>query len=58
MLADFLADVTVAGMEFREFVGAGVDVGEGEFWFVQGVDDVEDIEGPAAVFDFEFFEGA
>ena len=58
MLADFVADVGVVGMEFGEFVGTGVDVGEKEFGFVDGADDVEDFEGPAAGFGFEFFEWA
>ena len=58
LLADFVADVTVGGMEFGEFGGAGVDVGEKEFGFVQGANNVEDVEGPAAGFDFEIFEGA
>jgi hypothetical protein len=58
LLADFVADVTVGGVEFGELGGVGVDVGEKEFGFVEGADDAEDIKGPAAGFDFEFFERA
>ena len=35
LLADFVADVGVVGMEFGQSVGVGVDVGESEFHFVQ-----------------------
>jgi hypothetical protein len=58
LLADFVADVTVGGVEFGEFGGVGVDVGESEFGFAQGLHDLEHVEGPAAGFDFEFFERA
>jgi hypothetical protein len=58
LLADFVGDVRIVGMESGEFGSVGVDVGEREFWFVEGADDVEDVEGPAAFFDFEFFEWA
>jgi hypothetical protein len=33
LLADFVADVGVVGMEFGQRGGVGVDVGEGEFEF-------------------------
>lgn len=36
----------------------GVDVGEKKVGFVEGADDVKDVESPAAGFDFEFFERA
>ncbi|MGB8476764.1 MAG: hypothetical protein WCE61_22000 [Candidatus Acidiferrum sp.] len=52
LLADFVADVGVVGMELGKLGGVGVDVGWGEFGFVQGADDVEDVEGPAAGFGF------
>ena len=42
-MADFIADVAVGGVEFGEFGGVGVDVGEKEFGFVEGADDVEDV---------------
>jgi len=48
--------VGVVGVESGEVGRVGINVGEGEFWFVEGADDVEDVEGPAAFFDFEFFE--
>jgi hypothetical protein len=33
LLAEFVADVAVVGMEFGQGAGVGVDVGEGEFGF-------------------------
>jgi len=51
LLADFFADVGVFGVQAGELAGVGVDVGEGEFGFVEGADGVEDVEGPAAFFD-------
>jgi hypothetical protein len=33
LLADFVADVDVVGMEFGQGVGVSVNVGEGEFGF-------------------------
>jgi hypothetical protein len=33
LLADFVADVGVVGMEFGQGAGVGVDVGESEFEF-------------------------
>jgi hypothetical protein len=35
LLADFVADMGVVGMEFGQGGGVGVDVGENEFEFVQ-----------------------
>jgi hypothetical protein len=35
LLADFVADVGVVGVEFGEFVGVGVDLGEREFGFLE-----------------------
>ena len=58
LLADFFADVGVVGVQAGELAGVGVDVGEGEVGFVEGADGVEDVEGPAAFFDGELFEGA
>lgn len=34
-----------------------VDILQREFGFVEGADEVEDVEGPAASLDLEFFEG-
>ena len=58
LLADFVADVAIVGVEFGQGVGVGVDVVEGEFGLLQGLHDLEDIEGPASLFDFEIFERA
>ena len=33
LLADFVADVGVVGVEFGQGVGVSVDIGEGEFEF-------------------------
>jgi hypothetical protein len=41
LLTDFGADVAIVWMEFREFGGVGVDVGESEFGFAQGLDYLE-----------------
>jgi hypothetical protein len=57
LLADFVADVTVAGMQRFEFAFEGVDVLVCEFFVPQSVDEVEDVEGPAAFGDGEFGEG-
>jgi hypothetical protein len=43
LLADFVADVGVVGVEGGEFVFVGVDVGEDELFFVEGCDDLEDV---------------
>lgn len=58
MLADFVPDVAVAGVEFRKFGGMGVYVCESEIGLAQGLHDLKDIEGPAAFFYLQFFEGA
>jgi hypothetical protein len=52
LLADFGADMAIAGMLFREFVGVGVDIGESEFGFAEGLHDLEYVQRPAAFFDF------
>ena len=56
LLADFVANVTVVRMELLEFAfkGVNVRVGEGDG---QPSDDVEDVEGPAALGDRDFLEG-
>jgi hypothetical protein len=38
LLADFVADVGVVGMEFGECGGVGIDVGESEFEFAWRLD--------------------
>jgi hypothetical protein len=43
LLADFIADVAVVGMEFFQFWGEGVDVFVGEVRFAEAMDDVEDV---------------
>jgi hypothetical protein len=43
LLADFVGDVGVVGVELGEFGGVGVDVGEREIGFVQGAHDGEDV---------------
>jgi len=58
LLADFGADVAIVWVEFREFGGVGVDVGESEFGFAQGLHDLEYVEGPASFFCLQFFQGA
>ncbi len=50
LLADFVADVGVVGMEFGQNVGVSVDVGESEFEFAYRVDHLEHVERPAALF--------
>ncbi|HEY2546118.1 MAG TPA: hypothetical protein VGI46_08645 [Candidatus Acidoferrum sp.] len=40
LLADFVADVGIVGMELGEFVFVGVDAGEDELFFVEGCDDL------------------
>ena len=57
LLADLIVDVAVGGVKAGEFAGVGVEVGEGEVGFVEGAEEVEDVEGPAASPDLEFFEG-
>jgi hypothetical protein len=58
LLADFGADVAIVWVEFREFGGVGIDVGESEFGFAQGLHDLEYVQRPAASFGFEFCERA
>jgi hypothetical protein len=58
LLADFVANVGIVGMKFGEFVFVDVDVSEDELFFVEGCDDLQDVEGPATFFDFEVFERA
>jgi len=58
LLADFVAGAAVGGVEFGKFGGVGVDIGESEFGFAQGLHDLKDVEGPASFFRLQFFEGA
>ena len=50
LLADFVADVGVVGMELGQCAVMRVDVGESEFEFAKGLDDLKHVEGPAALF--------
>lgn len=54
LLADFVADVAIRGMERREMRFEGVGVGERESLFVEGADEIEDVECPAAYFGAQF----
>jgi hypothetical protein len=56
LLADFVFNVAIVGMEFFEFWREGVDFFVGEFWFVEAVDEVKDVESPPAIFNGEVFE--
>ena len=40
LLADFVADVAVVGMEFFQLAGVGVNVFVGEFGFAKTMDEV------------------
>ena len=53
LLSDFGADVGVFGMELGKGIGAGVDIRKREFRFVQGLNDLQNIQGPAALFDIQ-----
>ncbi len=58
LLADFVADVAIVGMERAEAIFEGIDIGESEIRAAQGADNSEDVEGPATFLDREFFERA
>ena len=58
LLADFVADVAIVGMERAEAIFEGIDIGECEIRAAQGADNSEDVESPAAFLDREFFERA
>src|SRR6266700_1181622 len=50
LLADFVADVSVVGMEFGQSFGVSIYIGESEFEFAQGLHHLKDVEGPATLF--------
>jgi hypothetical protein len=56
LLADFGADVAIGRMEFGKGVNVSIDIGKGEFGLFQGLNDLENIQRPAAFFYFQFFE--
>ena len=56
LLADFVADVGVVGMEFCQSGGVSVNVGKSEFEFAQRLDYLEHVESPAAFFYLQFFQ--
>lgn len=58
LLADFVADVGVFRMEPGEIVRVNINVGQREFGFIERAHDTQDIESPAAFFNFQRFEGA
>ena len=49
LLADFVADVIVVGMQLREFLLVVVDVGQPKLGLVKRPDDVKDVAGPTAL---------
>jgi len=51
LLADFVVDVGVVRMELGEDPGVGVDIRKLEFRFVQRLNHLQDVQGPAAFFD-------
>lgn len=55
LLADFVADVAVVGVEFFQFALKCVDVFVGENRFFDSTDDVQDVQGPAALVGGEVF---
>jgi hypothetical protein len=50
LLADFVADVEIVGVEFGQSIGVSVDIGESEFEFAQRLDHLKYVESPAAFF--------
>jgi hypothetical protein len=56
LLADFIGDVAVVGVEFGELVGEGVGVAIRKLRFVEAADGGEDVQGPAAVLKGKVFE--
>src|SRR5258708_36030288 len=57
LLADFVADVPIAGMQFLKSQGQGVRILVGEFGFAEAAHGGEDIQGPAALIDGNILEG-
>jgi len=51
LLADFVVNVGVLGMELGEVGGVGVDIGKLEFRFVQRLNYLQDVQSPATLFD-------
>lgn len=61
LLADFVADVGILGVKLEKVLFERVDFGQIEFRFVQGADNVQHIQRPAASFEFqgsEWFQAA
>ena len=65
LLADFVADMAIVRVQSREFVGVSIDVGESEFGFAEGLNDLQDVDlrssrprGPTLFSCLQFFEGA
>ncbi|MFZ0924197.1 MAG: hypothetical protein WA020_14115, partial [Candidatus Acidiferrales bacterium] len=54
LLADFVADVAIGGMERGEVGFEGIGVGEREILFMEGANEIENIEGPTAHFGAQF----
>ena len=57
LLADFVADVPIAGMQFLKPRGQGVRILVGEFGFTEAAHGGEDIQCPAALMDRNILEG-
>jgi hypothetical protein len=56
LLANFVADVGVAGMKFGQSIGVSVDISESEFEFAQGLHYLKYVECPASLFYPQFFQ--
>ena len=56
MLADFVADVPVVGMQLLQLPGKGVGIRVGEFFFAETSDAIEHVQCPAAFLDGKIFE--
>jgi len=57
LLADFVADVPIAGMQFLQSRGQRVRIIIGEFGFAEAAHGGEDVQGPAALIDGNILEG-
>ena len=55
MLADFIFHVAIVGVEFFQFGGEGINFFVSEFRFSKAVDEIQDVQGPAAIFYGEVF---
>jgi len=56
LLADFVADVAIIGMEFFQFAGEGVGVHGCKLGFSKAADGVEYVQRPATLGDGNFFQ--